>query len=257
MGPTTYRHRPSAEVLSDAVLGHHNQDATHITFGVATLGAILGDFKIDASLFTGREPDERRWDFDRPRFDSYGLRLAYSPNAFVSSQISGAHLHSPDVLRPEEDFARFTRSLHYSLPLGIENDFSAALVYGGNLGLGNGHDLEHSLTAEAQSTLARWTPYFRFETLQREAEELELEEGDPHDLHWVNALTLGAGYRIWSAAGLEMLFGAQGVFHATGEPLRREYGQFPVSLGAFLLLRPAKMRMHAPRHPNAHSGAHF
>ena len=38
LGPPAFMHRTSAENNVDAPLGHHWQDATHITFGVATLG---------------------------------------------------------------------------------------------------------------------------------------------------------------------------------------------------------------------------
>ena len=39
LGPPAFMHRPSAMDDPDAPIGHHWQDSTHITFGVATLGA--------------------------------------------------------------------------------------------------------------------------------------------------------------------------------------------------------------------------
>ena len=61
LGPPTYMHRLLAYDLADAPIGHHWQDATHITFGVATAGINFGSrVKIEASDFTGREPDENR-----------------------------------------------------------------------------------------------------------------------------------------------------------------------------------------------------
>jgi hypothetical protein len=38
LGPPAFMHRPSAMDDPDAPIGHHWQDSTHITFGVATLG---------------------------------------------------------------------------------------------------------------------------------------------------------------------------------------------------------------------------
>ena len=55
----------------DAPIGHHWQDSTHVTFGVATAGLVgpaLAGCKIEGSIFTGREPDEDRYDFDQPAF---------------------------------------------------------------------------------------------------------------------------------------------------------------------------------------------
>ena len=41
LGPPTFMHRPSAMDDPDAPLGHHWQDSTHVTFGVATGGELL------------------------------------------------------------------------------------------------------------------------------------------------------------------------------------------------------------------------
>ena len=80
LGAVAFMHRPSALYNPDAPLSHHWVDATHITFGVATLGIRLGQFKIEGSSFTGREPNEKRFDFDKPRFDSWSGRLSYNPS---------------------------------------------------------------------------------------------------------------------------------------------------------------------------------
>jgi hypothetical protein len=81
LGPTTFMHRPLAGFMPDAPIGHHWADATHITFGVATAGVRVGMFKLEGSSFTGREPDEDRYNFDKPRFDSWSGRLWFAPSA--------------------------------------------------------------------------------------------------------------------------------------------------------------------------------
>jgi len=65
----TFMHRASAMNDPDAPLGHHWQDATHITFGVATAGIRVDKFKLELSDFTGREPDENRYDFEQMKFE--------------------------------------------------------------------------------------------------------------------------------------------------------------------------------------------
>lgn len=45
LGPVAFMHRPSAFYNPDAPISHHWIDATHITFGVATIGVRLGGFK--------------------------------------------------------------------------------------------------------------------------------------------------------------------------------------------------------------------
>ncbi len=71
LGPVAFMHRPSSMNNTNSPLGHHWQDATHITFGVATIGFRYKIFKLDGSLFAGREPGEARYGFDKPTFDSY------------------------------------------------------------------------------------------------------------------------------------------------------------------------------------------
>jgi hypothetical protein len=88
LGTTTFMHRISSMNNPDAPLGHHWQDATHITFGVATLGIRYKNFKVEGSTFTGREPDEDRFDFDKPRFDSYSYRLSFNPTENWALQFS-------------------------------------------------------------------------------------------------------------------------------------------------------------------------
>src|SRR5690606_17825074 len=70
-GPVAFMHRPSSLYNPDAPISHHWQDATHILFGVGTLGFRYKAFKMDGSLFTGTEPDEDRYNFDTPRFNSW------------------------------------------------------------------------------------------------------------------------------------------------------------------------------------------
>jgi hypothetical protein len=148
LGPTAYMHRPANQTNPSAILSHYNQDATHITFGVATLGWMNRMFKIDGSVFTGREPDEDRYDFDRPKFDSYSLRVEFVPNKFITSQVSAGFIKSPEVLEPDEDLMRVTASLLHVRPFGEGNFISSGLIYGGNSHLDG--ELRNSMTLELE-----------------------------------------------------------------------------------------------------------
>ena len=61
LGPTAYSHRTSVSEDPLAVLGHHQQDSTHISDDVITLGLSAGPLQLEASTFRGRETDENRW----------------------------------------------------------------------------------------------------------------------------------------------------------------------------------------------------
>src|ERR1700682_4661276 len=64
LGPVAFMPRPSAVDNPMAPIGHHWQDATHVSFGVATAGVFTTRWKAEGSVFNGRDPDENRWDFD-------------------------------------------------------------------------------------------------------------------------------------------------------------------------------------------------
>ena len=37
-------------------------------------------FQLEASAFRGREPDERRWNIERPKLDSWSVRASWTPS---------------------------------------------------------------------------------------------------------------------------------------------------------------------------------
>ncbi len=111
IGPPAFMHRISSINNPDAPLGHHWQDATHITFGVATLGFRYKIMKFEFSNFTGREPGEDRYNFDKPRFNSWAYRFSVNPTDNFAIQFSQAFIKSPEALEPEENITRTTASV--------------------------------------------------------------------------------------------------------------------------------------------------
>src|SRR5438094_90250 len=131
-------HRPSAIDDPDAPLGHHWQDSTHVTFGVATAGFAWKNIKVESSIFTGREPDENRYDFDRPRFDSFSGRISWNPIENLAFQVSHGYIKSPEALEPDLKRHRTTASVIYNLPLGQDSNWSNTFVLGQNHDTGEG-----------------------------------------------------------------------------------------------------------------------
>ena len=121
LGPVTYLHRFAGMANPETPIDHHWLDSTHVTFGVVTGGIVKGPFKLEVSDFTGREPDQHRWGFNRPRFDSWSTRLTFNPAANWSMQISYGSLHSPEQLTPEVNQKRITASATYNRPLAHGN----------------------------------------------------------------------------------------------------------------------------------------
>jgi hypothetical protein len=245
LGPPTFMHRPSARLLIDAPLSHHWQDATHISFGVATLGLQLHRVKLEGSIFTGREPDENRWNFDKPTFDSYSARISYNPTDEIALQISRGYLKSPELLEPGVDQLRTTASLLYSHGTDPGQMWTSAIVWGMNTLIGN--QSQHSLLLESTVAMGKQGLFGRFEAIQKSAEELDLGS-DLHNIYTVLALTVGTSRTVIGTGSMSLALGIQGTFYGVATDLQPLYGKAPVSVEVFVSLTPAGMHMNGSMH---------
>src|SRR5687767_218546 len=130
LGPTAFMHRASASENASAVLSHHLQDSSHITFGVLTAGFTYRWFKLEGSIFNGREPDENRYNFDAGRWNSRSARLWFMPNRNWTMQVSHGFLRNPEALE-EGDVRRTTASISYDKPFA-RGHWATSLIWGRN-----------------------------------------------------------------------------------------------------------------------------
>ena len=218
LGPTAYVHRPSGFFNPDAPLTHHWVDATHITFGVATLGFRYKNWKIEGSSFTGREPDEDRYDFDKALFDSYSGRLSFNPGPAWALQVSHGFIKEPELAHPGEDVNRTTASATYSKKASRGRLLNITGLWGMNKS--TGHNAEHGVLLEGAATRKKTTVYSRYEWVQKSVEELNLDEVQygEHTIFPVHALTAG----LYSAIDPWMLSYCRWLKQLFGSHLRRD-----------------------------------
>jgi hypothetical protein len=174
-GPPAFMHRASILDSPEAPITHHWFDSTHIAFGVITAGWIHEAWKAEVSLFTGREPDERRFDFDEATFDSPAIRVSWNPHANWSLQISWADIHSVEQLEPEVDETRWSASAIYNLPLADEGFWATTLIVGAR----DSTESENQFALALETTYAPdrdWTFFGRGELV----ESNELGPGGGH-----------------------------------------------------------------------------
>ncbi len=132
LGPPAFMHRLSAYDNPIAPITHHWLDGSHISHGVLTVGwESEGRWKLDGSLFNGREPDAHRWDLDGFDLDSFAARLTYNPSPRWSTQVSAAWVREPDRLHPSLDVVRVTASTTYHRPLA-RGYWQTTVAYGRN-----------------------------------------------------------------------------------------------------------------------------
>ena len=241
LGPPTFMHRPSAMDDPDAPLGHHWQDSTHVTFGVATAGLVwsrFGGIKIEGSIFTGREPDEDRYDFDQPEFDSYSGRISWNPTRNLALQVSYGYIKSPEALEPDLKRHRTTASILYNLPLGRDSNWSNTFVWGQNHDTGEGKT--QSFLVESDYQRGRDTVYFRWERVEKSGHELVLNEAADTRIFPVGAYTLGYVRDLSHGNGLDIGLGAQFTINNSPDTLERYYGDdLGYAFEFFLRIRPS------------------
>jgi hypothetical protein len=241
LGPPVFMHRTSAMNNPDAPLSHHYADATHITFGTATLGFRYKNVKLEGSIFTGREPDEHRYDFDKPKFDSYSVRLSVNPSKEWALQVSNGWLKSPEEAEPNDDVNRFTASAIHTKMLGESSYVATTLVYGQNRHHGR---TQPAVLLENSLQLNKTAIYGRYEYVQKDAGELDLESLFPGDPNFtINALTLGANRILTSFKQTNLTMGIQATLNASPKTLRPLYGTAPLGFQVYLRINPSLMGM--------------
>jgi len=237
LGPVVFMHRISAMNNPNAPLGHHWQDATHISFGVGTLGLRYKIAKLEGSIFTGREPDEERYNFDKATFDSYSARLSINPGKRLSLQVSSAFINSPEALFPAENVVRTTASITHTNQTRRQRFISTSLVWGMNHNT-DGTDT-HSILAETNLNIKPAAVYLRYEYVQKSAHDLGLPPLGGHTIFNIQAFTLGLNKALFTFCKTAVSFGVQGTLNFPGKSLKAIYGELPFSAAAYLKIAPA------------------
>jgi len=244
IGPTAYPHRESASEDPVATLGHHQEDSTHIADDVITVGFTHNIFRIEASGFHGREPDEHRWQVQQGGIDSWSTRLTLQPGQNWSGQYSYGRIHSPEQLSPTEDQERMTASIMYNRPLGDgkKGNWASTVAWGRTRALPanliqNSYLLESTLRFAVKNYV--WT---RIENVDRTTELLLGEQPEPPGFEEepagrVQAYTFGYDRDFDLLSHLRTALGAQFTAYTPGSRLKPIYGSDPVGVVVFLRIR--------------------
>ena len=239
LGPPTYMHRTLALDNPIAPIAHHWQDATHIAYGVLTLGAQTRRWQFEASTFNGREPGENRWEIRTPKFDSLSGRVSWNPSRDWSAQLSHGYLHSPEALHPGEDAWRTTASVIYNRALGERRNLQVSAVWGRNR-IG-GQDNDSILLDVHRKRDGGWSPYARYEFIQKNAEELVVPGFEDDRQFNLNQLTLGVARDLPLRGDYQWGIGAQALFNFVPEALRPVYGDDPMGWVIYVRVHPRRM----------------
>ena len=243
LGPVAFPHRIPAMPNPVAPISHHWLDATHITFGVVTAGLSSRAWKVEGSMFNGREPDEHRTDLDMGPLDSFSGRIWFMPTPRLALQVSAGHLSEAEESHAgagRVDVNRFTASLSHQQPVAREWQWASTAAFGRNSEAGTATSallLETSLSLRDRDT---W--FGRFEWSAKPADTLDLH--DIPGIHDVIKLQLGYTAYFPVSGRLNAGFGGAlsvGVVPAALAPV---YGrQANMGTALFLTVRPAAHHM--------------
>lgn len=240
LGPVAYPHRVSAMPNPLAPISHHWLDATHLSFGVITGGLYGSRWKVEGSVFNGREPDEKRTNVDFGPLDSASGRVWLLPTPKWALQASFGRLteaEPPEDDGPGIDVTRATASATYHSGFRENSIWATTVAWGRNAEpdkASNALLVETNLTFDDRDT---W--FGRFEVTGKSSHDLAVRESS-------ESFTVGklqGGYTRYLKAwnGLQPGLGGSVSAGLVPERLRPVYGnRVNVGFGVFLTLRPAQ-----------------
>jgi len=216
-GPPAFMHRQSTGDSPEPPISHHWLDSTHITFGVVTAGYIHGPWKIEASRFHGREPDESRYDIETGGLDSTAVRLSWNPTQELSLQGSWAHVKSPELLEPADNQTKWSLSAIYTRSVGDLGSWSTTAAWGRR---SSGHHTLDAFVLESALNIEDfWTMFGRTE--RTENNELLGHHGPTFT---VSKASLGVIRDFPVAARTKIGLGGLYAFNFVPNALKASYG---------------------------------
>jgi hypothetical protein len=240
LGPVAYMHRASASELPMAPFSHHLQDSTHTSFGVVTTGLIVDHFRIEGSLFNGREPNEQRYGIQLAALDSWSARLSVAPSRNWTAQYSYGRLEHPEALEPGSE-RRQSASVEYVRPFE-QGSWATSVIWGRKHKELENRNLNSYLFESTVNLKARNYVFSRLELVDKD----ELLPDDPSAPSFrIGGYTFGGARDLVQSRLWQLALGADLTFYSKPSVLNSTYGSNPVSFQLFLRLRPASGHHHS------------
>jgi hypothetical protein len=239
LGPVAYVHRTSASELPAAPLSHHLQDSTHTSFGVITTGFVVDRFKLEGSVFNGREPNEERWSIQLAALDSWSARVSVAATRNWTALYSYGRLIHPEALEPGNE-KRQAASIEYNRPF-TDGNWATSAVWGRKHKDDTGTNLNSYLVDSTVNFKRSNYAYARLELVDKD--EL-FPEAPVHPAYRIGSYTFGGVRDLFQNHAWQFGLGGDITFYTKPTVLDAVYGPNPVSFRVFVRLRPALMQHH-------------
>jgi hypothetical protein len=253
IGPVSYRHRESSALDPMAPLGHHLEDATHVSNGVLTAGVYSKTLKLEGSAFNARESDNYRYNIDYAgaRVDSYSGRVTLArPNIAIAAWAGYVYAH--DRLEDPIGMQRYGVSVVTSFDSKAGGRQSSTLVYGydvhhhGSRHHNHGdstaktYNVATALLWESSVPLSRaWTAHLRFEQVDKNGDELGYSGGDLTQIYEIRPISFGLSYALRPLGDAAISIGGQATLTMLPLDLESTFRtRYPMGFVAFVNVRP-------------------
>ena len=150
-------------------------------------GLVLDRFKVEASRFNAREPDQHRWNIETGPLDSTSVRISWNPTRTLALQGSWGRFKDPEQLEPGINQTRWSASALWADDIAAGWHGAFALAWGRKSSEGHNDD---GIAAEGSLKHAGWTVFGRAERI----ENRELFGLAPSPAYRVGKVSLGAVY---------------------------------------------------------------
>jgi hypothetical protein len=260
LGPVSFMHRPSSLDDPLAPIGHHWQDAHHVSFGVVTAGITTRTWRVEGSAFNPRESDENHQvvDYRGAKLDSYSGRVSWMPSPRVVASSWWGYLESHGRLDPTARMHRYGASvltssrglrggawsstIVWAMNLHHHGSASHAILHGGPGA--SPHHHSSSMLAETNVGIGSRTALFaRAERVKKNGEELGFLGGDLTALYDVRTFSGGLRQRLTNVGPAELSLGARGSMNFVPATLLATYGtRTPTGFAVYASLRPVLQR---------------
>ena len=230
-GPPSFMHRQSIMDSPEAPISHHWLDSTHITFGVVTAGLVRNRFKIEASRFNAREPDQHRWNIETGPLDSTSVRLSWNPTRSLALQGSWGHFKDPEQLEPGVNQKRWSASVLWADEVAPGWHAATTLAWGRKT---VDRHKDDAWVAEGSLRHGGWTVFGRGEV----TENRELLDVDDGPAFRVGKVSAGAIRDVRIAEHFSIGAGALASLNFVPDALEPLYGSNnPIGAMAFVRLK--------------------
>jgi hypothetical protein len=201
---------------------------------VVTTGLIIDRFKVEGSVFNGREPDEKRYTIQLAPLDSWSARLSVAATKNWTAEYSYGRLEHPEALEPGSQ-RRQTAAVEYVRPFA-RGSWATSVIWGRVHKVFDNHNLNGYLLETTANFRLRNYAFSRIELVDKD----ELFPENPlYPNYRIGAYTLGGAHDLIQSPLWQLALGGDFTFYSKPATLDSAYGRDPVSFQIFLRLRPA------------------